>query len=93
MKYIKQLEAYRLGEGEFPKWLKDALDQNILYFQREDMLDLIDGTLHKQAITGICNHSGTYPIDSYIVYEDSSVKVVKPSVFESRNLKKLEEEN
>ena len=35
--YIKTIEVYRLGDGEMPKWLQDAITQKIIIFERKNM--------------------------------------------------------
>lgn len=38
--YIKVIEAYRLGDGEMPKWLKDAITQKVISFERKNIREV-----------------------------------------------------
>lgn len=51
--YLKEIEAYRLGDGEQPQWLKDAIKIKEVVFNKQTMID--GETLKKveNAITGI----------------------------------------
>ena len=51
--YIKKIEVYRLGEGEMPKWLKDAITQEVISFERQNMIDMETFKECKNAIVGI----------------------------------------
>lgn len=95
MRYIKTIEAYRLGEGEKPKWLEKALKRKDLMFERQDMIDMETLKKCENAIVGIkrANERKVYDIDSYIVYDSFKdlIKIVDAYDFAQEGFIKMEE--
>ena len=91
MIYIKKLEAYRLQDGEQPKWVKDAIKQGIIVFERKEIVEDESFKVHKKAIVGIEYFHKVYPVDSYIVKDDSRIRVVDAYDFETQGFVKAEE--
>lgn len=96
-KYFKTIEVYKLGEGEYPEWLKKAIKQNRIEFERKDMIDSDTLTVHKNAIVGIrrkecCGIGEVYDVDSYIVYDSfkNSIKVLDSYDFRLEGFQKVE---
>lgn len=94
-KYIKTIEAYRLGDGEMPKWMQDAITQKVVIFERKNMIDIETFKECKNAIVGIkrAGNNKVYDVDSYIVYDSfrSLVEVVGSYDFEQEGYKKTED--
>lgn len=92
-KYIKTIEVYRLGDGEMPKWLQDAIMQKVIIFERKNMIDTETFKKCKNAIVGIRRTDRIYDVDSYIVYDSfkSLIKVVDAYEFEQEGFCKMEE--
>lgn len=82
--YVKKLEAYRLGDGEQPQWLKDAIIRKEIIFDRKTMVDAETFEVIKNAIVGIRLSAKSYPIDSYIVKDDGHIKIVEAYDFEKQ---------
>lgn len=96
MRYIKTIEAYRLGEGERPKWLEKALKQEIIGFERQSMIDMETLKKCENAIVGIkrVGEERIYDIDSYIVYDSfkNLIKIVDSYNFEQEGFIKAKED-
>ena len=93
--YIKTIEVYRLGDGEMPKWLQDAITQKVISFERKNMIDMETFKECKNAIMGI-RRAGVdkiYDVDSYIVNDTfrSLIKVVDSYDFEQEGFKKAKD--
>lgn len=86
--YIKKLEAYRLGDGEQPQWLKDAIMRNEVIFDRKRMIDAETFKMVENAIVGIRMSTKSYPIDSYIVRDNGHIKIVDAYDFETQGFEK-----
>lgn len=95
-RYIKTIEAYRLGEGEKPKWLEKALKQGIVQFERQNMIDMETFKKCENAIVGIKRpiERKVYDIDSYIVYDSFKdlIKIVDAYDFAPEGFIKVEED-
>lgn len=93
--YIKTIEVYRLGDGEMPKWLQDAITQKVISFERKNMISMETGKEHKNAIVGIkrAGVDKTYDVDSYIVNDSfrNLIKVVDSYDFEQEGFKKAKD--
>lgn len=91
--YIKTIEAYRLGDGEMPKWLQDAITQKIIIFERQNMIDFETFKEHQNAIIGIkrAGNEKVYDVDSYIVKDSfrNLIKVVDSYDFEQEGFEKV----
>ena len=85
--YVKKIEAYRLGDGEQPQWLKDAIMRKEIVFDRQEMVDAETFEIVKNAITGIRISDRSYPIDSYIVRDNGHIKIVRAYDFEAEGFK------
>lgn len=94
-KYIKAIEAYRLGDGEMPKWLQKAIKEEVILWERRDMLDIDNLKICKKAIVGIrrAGENKVYDIDSYIVYDSfkNLIKVRDSYDFEQEGYQKVED--
>ncbi|MCI8272891.1 MAG: hypothetical protein HFJ55_02270 [Clostridia bacterium] len=90
--YIKTIEVYRLGDGEMPKWLQDAITQKIIIFERKNMIDTETFKECKNAIVGIkrAGNDKVYDVDSYIVKDSfkNLIKVVDVYDFEQEGYQK-----
>ncbi len=90
--YIKTIEVYRLGDGEMPKWLQDAITQKIIIFERKNMIDIETFKECKNAIVGIkrAGNDKVYDVDSYIVKDSfkNLIKVVDSYDFEQEGFEK-----
>lgn len=93
--YIKTIEVYRLGDGEMPKWLKDAITQEIITFERKNMIDIETFKECKNVIVGIkrAGVDKVYDVDSYIVKDSfrNLIKVVDSYDFEQEGFKKAKD--
>ena len=95
-RYIKTIEAYRLGEGEKPKWLEKALKEKNIIFERQNMIDMETFKKCENAIVGIkrADEKRVYDIDSYIVYDSfkNLIKIVDAYDFAQEGFIKIEED-
>lgn len=93
--YIKTIEVYRLGDGEMPKWLQDAVTQKVISFERKNMIDMETLKECKNAIVGIkrAGSEKVYDVDSYIVKDSfrNLIKVVDSYDFEQEGFKKAKD--
>lgn len=93
-RYIKAIEAYRLGDGEMPKWLQDAITQETIIFERKNMIDMETLKECKNAIVGIkrAGSDKVYDVNSYIVNDSfrNLIKVVDSYDFEQEGYQKVE---
>lgn len=94
-RYIKTIEVYRLGDGEMPKWLQDAITQKVIIFERKNMIDIETFKECKNAIVGIkrAGNDKVYDVDSYIVKDSfkNLIKVVDAYDFEQEGYQKAKD--
>lgn len=72
------------------KWLKDAITQKVISFERKNMINMETGKEYKNAIVGIkrAGVDKVYDIDSYIINDSfrNLIKVVDSYDFEQAGL-------